>query len=585
VSHSKARVVDAIGLAAKLVGRKTFVSTLVITLMRVMTGLLDFCGIALLSAFAATALSNGGDKGARLPKLLDRLETLRLSPLVLLLIALVFLSTKSMLSFFLTVSLTKTLNRRCSEIIAQESVSLADVDKDFIDQFSSQRLHFLLTAGLRAGTVGILNPMSSLLTEGSLLLLLVTLLISTSLFASLVSILLTGVSSFLLYKFVSVRLYRIGQMNGAANIRSMSLLQESVHGYRELFVLGNLRTHLQKFAQVEYQICDLQTEQTKLGTLPRYFLETIVMISLGCVATIAMFRSNGQQALLLLTIFAATASRILPSLVPLQSSLSEIQTNMGLSVEFQLIMEMKKKLDGIGKYPQQIKRTVVQFPVIPSVEFIEVNYKYPGASKLAVANIDFEFVGPGWLAIDGPSGSGKSTIFDLLMGVKKPASGNILINGCQPREIIESQRGLCAYLPQRITMSNASLAENVAFGLNKEDIDQKRVVEVMDLVGLKSLTGRSDFGIWEPLGELGEAVSGGQLQRLGIARCLYNNPSLLLLDECTTGLDVNTQTEILNIFTQLSQKIQVISISHDQNIVKRADVTLVLNEGKLAKRS
>ena len=146
---------------------------------------------------------------------------------------------------------------------------------------------------------------------------------------------------------------------------------------------------------------------------------------------------------------------------------------------------------------------------------------------------------------------------------------------------VESHPGVCSYLPQRISTTNTSIAENVAFGSDLDQIDVLRVEELLIAVGLETLFRRSHQGIWLPMGELGSSISGGQLQRLGIARCLYTNPKVLLLDESTSGLDHEIQEEILDLIQKLSSEILVVSISHDQRISKRADLVMKIDNGRI----
>jgi ABC-type transport system involved in cytochrome bd biosynthesis fused ATPase/permease subunit len=564
--------------ACRLAGPRTTFLMSLLAFGKVLLGIVDLIGVALLSAFFAAALNEASSSQVEVPGPLGSITQFNSSPIVLLYTALFFMASKSVLSFLLSSGLTKTVNSKVSEVIFENSENIALADKDWTDQFTTQELHFLLTAGTRSAISGIILPASVIISESALLCFFLLFLFSVNWIASLVSLFILSASSLLLYRFLSKRLYKVGQLTGSGNISSMEYFQESVHGYRELLVRGTLFTHSRKFSDKEAELSQLLTRQSILGLLPRHILETIVIISLGAVATAVSVGQTTKESLLLLTIFSATTARILPSLIPLQSALSELNTNMGLSEKFMTVFGSRQHYSSLANVRNSSKK---EAPVDGLIEIScsEVSYRYPSAKKLALSKISFNFEGPGWFAIDGPSGSGKSTLFDLLLGIKNPSEGDIHINGLSPREFINENPGVCAYLPQRIITSNSSIAENVAFGSNIDQIDVELVKQLLWKVGLEGLLARSPEGVWQTIGELGRTISGGQLQRLGIARCLYTSPKILLLDESTSGLDKISQEQILSLFSELSEEIQIVSISHDRRIVNRASSVIELRDG------
>jgi ABC-type bacteriocin/lantibiotic exporter with double-glycine peptidase domain len=302
------------------------------------------------------------------------------------------------------------------------------------------------------------------------------------------------------------------------------------------------------------------------------------MVTLGSIAMISSLLGKSESAIVLLTIFGAAAARILPSLVPLQTSLAEIQVNLGKASEVSAIGDLGGKSKRIfANLGGQLESNQSQL----SVRFASVIYRYPEAMLNAVEELTFEFSGPGWYAIDGPSGSGKSTIFDILMGVSKPQFGHVTINGVDPWTYIQTNPGYCSYLPQRISVFNSSIAENVAFGQVIEQIDISRVITLLELVGLEELAKRLKSNPLEPIGEMADNVSGGQLQRLGIARCMYTKPSIFLFDESTSGLDSVSQKSILDLIEDLSRTCMVISISHDHRISDRASQIVRIETGRV----
>jgi len=260
-------------------------------------------------------------------------------------------------------------------------------------------------------------------------------------------------------------------------------------------------------------------------------------------------------------------------LIPMQSALSEIQTVLGnaTSIDYDFVEDLQA--DNVRSHditdpsaaPQRASTTV------PCVECVDVSYVYPDALDYALRNVTFTFEGPRWFAIHGPSGSGKSTLLDLILGLRQPSEGQLLVNGIQTGESGDLPAGTIAFLPQRVAVFHRSLLENVAFGRSPSEIDRHRVEECLTRVGLDWLVDRIEQSPEDLIGEGGSTLSGGQLQRLGIARCLYESPSILILDESTSGLDNAARDHIINLLHQLiADGLMLITVSHDLVLTEQA---------------
>lgn len=564
----------AVANSAAALGKPVMIRVWILTAARIVVGALDLVGVLFLSQFSSLALSASSVTSSVVPFV----RSWKVAPITTLGLALVALSLKSVLSFLLHRSISRLLNSRCAEIIGERALLLAQENKDVLDAQSIAQLHYGLTAGIRAATTGVLSPLSTILAEGSLLLLFGAFLIFANPVAALLSIAILGITSWRLHSYLSSRIYRTGQLSGAAGIASLRKLQDGLRGYRELVVAGRLRHTLAQFGDVEQEVSELQTRQTILGVLPRHVLETVVMLSLGVIAVTSMLYADVTSSILLVTVFGAATARILPSLVPLQSSLAEIQTNLGKADVTSSVSWTVDRSETMTPNRQ----VTPENPTMLGIKFIDVSYRYPHSSTDVVKNVSFDFTGPGWFAIDGPSGSGKSTILDLMMGIRVPTSGHVRLCGdFEPRTFIQEHPGFCSYLPQRVEIVNGSIAENIAIGHVNREIDMIRVRHLLVTVGLESVVERLRDGVLTHVGEVEANMSGGQLQRLGIARCLYTSPRILLLDESTSGLDPSTQDGVLDVIQSLSRQILVLSISHDSEVSRRASSVIHLRDGEL----
>jgi len=302
-------------------------------------------------------------------------------------------------------------------------------------------------------------------------------------------------------------------------------------------------------------------------------------MSLGIIAGVTVLLKDIESAIVVITVFGAATARILPSLIPLQASLSELQSNIGKSADLTNFLE---KIEPRAQSSWHSKSEQDTQSTIREIVFQNVSYRYPGSKSDVLRDISLTIAGIGWYAIDGPSGSGKSTLLDVLIGLREPTTGHVTIDGCRPTDFVLENPGRCSYLPQRVSVLTGTLAENVALGCA---LDASKVEHLLQLVGLDHVLGRSELGVYSQLGELGHGLSGGQLQRLGIARCLYTNPEVLLLDESTTGLDDSTKSGILDLLTELSQSLLIISISHDRDITARAGQVFRIDAGRILAQS
>ena len=210
-----------------------------------------------------------------------------------------------------------------------------------------------------------------------------------------------------------------------------------------------------------------------------------------------------------------------------------------------------------------------------------LSFKYEKRSEKTLKNINLEIHNHEILGIIGKSGSGKSTLINLLLGLLKPSEGSIEIDQENIEKNIQEWRGLIGYVPQNIFITDDTLKNNIAFGIDEKNVSKEKLINCINLSQLDGYVNKQKNGLNTFIGEKGSKISGGELQRLGIARALYNKPKILILDESTNSLDLNTENLLLKEIEKLKKDITIIIITHRESTLKICDKIVKINDGIL----
>lgn len=308
---------------------------------------------------------------------------------------------------------------------------------------------------------------------------------------------------------------------------------------------------------------------------PRYFVEVIIVFTVVIAATfITNVNSGGNINLSILSFFGMAAIRLMPSFNRITSSYTNIRYySASLNVIFD---ELSKP-----NFSDNSKKNSQKIIFNKAIEFKEVSFNYPGNNKSSIEALSFKINKGESVAIIGKSGSGKTTIVDLLCGLLKISNGQILVDDQDILGNFKEWRKLISYVPQDIYLLDDSINNNIAYGVLSENIDTNLVKQVAKQAMLDDYIENLEFGYKTQIGENGVKMSGGQRQRLGIARALYQQPQILILDEGTAALDNKAQEYIINSINSLAKKITVITIAHRLDTIKNSDLILLVEDGRL----
>lgn len=386
-------------------------------------------------------------------------------------------------------------------------------------------------------------------------------------------IFITG--SLLLYSFSKRRSELWGQKRQDHEAKRIRTAQQGIGGIKDIKVYG-----LEKFFSEEYSkntLISLNSgrKQTILQGLPKIYFEMLTVLSLsGLIFFFVLLSSSSTELVTILGIYAMAAFKLLPSISRLTTNFQALKFGVPVIkiIENELNLESKQKYK-IGKEKIIFKKDIILKSIF---------YSYKGSKYEAIKNINISIQEGKSIGFVGESGAGKSTLIDLILGLLIPSKGSILIDG-KKLDInnLKSWQQNIGYVSQSAYLLDDSLKKNIAFGLPEKEIDEMKIKKAVSLSQLNDLVSSLPNGLESFIGESGVRISGGQRQRISIARALYNDPSILILDEATSSLDHETEKEVMNAVDNLKGNKTIIIIAHRHSTVKNCDFLYRLEKGEI----
>lgn len=421
--------------------------------------------------------------------------------------------------------------------------------------------------------------LNELLVAGAILLLLLML----DPVSSLIAIVLLGGSSALFYRAIQNRIDRLGVEQQQKRGDMIKWVNQGLGGVKEIKVLGCEAYFSRAFATNSRGFAEANTYLCTVSQLPRFFFETIIVTGLLLVLMVTFARGEASAFLLpKLMLIGAAAYRLMPSLSRSISAVTNIRCHLPA---VDAVYTDVKLLETEGTTGQTGRGTESRKPPIEhGIELREVSYRYLNASENAISEVSLYIPKGSSVAFTGPSGAGKTTTVDVILGLLKPCSGQVLVDGRDIHTDLRGWQRVIGYIPQRIFLSDDTVRRNVAFGLADAEIDEERVWKALREAQLEEFVRSLPDQLDTYVGEDGGRLSGGQRQRIGIARALYHDPEVLVLDEATSSLDMGTEKEITNTIDRLSGAKTIIVIAHRPSTIEKCTLRYEVNGGRIEPR-
>lgn len=390
----------------------------------------------------------------------------------------------------------------------------------------------------------------------------------------------------LLSKILKPRLNVIGRKNQEIQSRIAKWRIQSIYGLKDVKVLNREEFFVRNYYESGSIGANVARNYAVLNNLPRLLIETVFIVSM--LAFIMVYILGGGNINVLipqLTAFAVAAIRIMPSANRINTYMSEIAYSQPcLDYLYENLNEsMKQDVNGsVTGYVQNGKkeekeRTILQDKIVLD----HITFAYPGTDKPIFTDAHMEVKRGQSVGIMGPSGAGKSTIVDILLGLLHVQKGSITCDGKSIFDDYESWLAQIGYIPQSIYLVDESIRDNIAFGIDADKINEKRIWEVLEEAQLKEFIEELPEGLDTKIGDRGVRISGGQRQRIGIARALYHDPEILVFDEATSALDNDTEKAVMDAVNSFHGRKTMVIIAHRLNTIAKCDVIYKVDGEKI----
>lgn len=452
----------------------------------------------------------------------------------------------------------------------------SDYEK-IINQSSSENISFAtnkIQLIIRNYIVSVLRTITAFVSAIGVLAVLSWISNSVILFATLA----LAAAYLLIASITRLRLKHYGRQLRHDYPRKIQFLREGLGGFRDVMMSGSQNLHVRRFTETATNIENANAKLIFYNDFPKPLIEAFAVC---CVVAIAWLVNNAhisdQNLMPLLGAFALGMLRLLPYMQQIFGQWSKFVSGKPILLELMDTME--------NFTPKDISHNLATSQHLPPfnnlIALTNVTFRYQGASCSALQDINLQIRKGGYIGIVGTTGSGKSTLVDVLMGLLPPTEGNLTIDDITiDNTNRDSWRKQVAHVPQKIFLSQSSIAQNIAFSANAAEIDMHRVKACARLAHIEEYIHSLPRQYATQVGEDGERLSGGQRQRLGIARALYTESHILILDEATNALDAATERSVVQSLLALDQRYTIISVAHNLQAVAHCHRKLLLNAGK-----
>lgn len=429
----------------------------------------------------------------------------------------------------------------------------------------------------------VLRPGYNIMAYGLVIIAVVILLVLANPWMALLIASVLGGLYMLVYSLLRGKMKRLGDTRFQSNTKRYNVANEVFGEIKVLKLLGREYPFLQRFQVQSQQLAASQALYQTLSTVPNYLIEAFIFGTMLLFTIVLLSMSGGLnsgalgEVLPVLGLYAFGAYRLKPSVSQIYYAV------IALKYGQTIVDHLYRDLQDTSSSQQLLKHQPSPLAINDSIQLENITYVYPESSKAILRGINLTIPKGSFTGIVGSTGAGKTTLVDVFLGLLRPSSGKLLVDGKFINEtILPSWQQSIGYVPQEIVLNDATVAENIALGIPPRQVDREQIVRCAKMAQLDEfITHDLPEGYDTLVGERGVRLSGGQRQRVGIARALYHEPEVLVFDEATSALDALTEQAVMESIDALSHQKTVILIAHRLGTVKRCDQIVLLEQGRI----
>jgi ABC-type multidrug transport system fused ATPase/permease subunit len=569
----------------KLISKRDRRKIGIVLFIQIGLGLLDLAGVAAVGILGALAVNGVASRepGNRMFAILSALnlesQSLQTQASILGLIAAGLLISKTIVSVIFTRRMLFFLSRRGAQISSRLLSKLLSQPLQGLHKNSMQQNLYAVTAGVGVITIGIIATTVNLLADLILLLILTIGLFVVDTVVAFSTLLLFGFIGLVLYKLMNKKAYQLGINQARMSISSNQKILEILGAYRESLVKNRREYYARLIGSERLKLADNAAEIAFIPNISKYVIELTVVLGALVISAIQFYRYDAVYSVAILSVFLAASTRIAPAVLRAQQGAIGIQASLGIAGPTLDLIDSLSSVQELTTVLDDLDIRHLGFEGVIRVEGVFLTYD--SKNLPAVKNVRFTINEGEFVAIVGPSGAGKTTIVDVLLGVLKPDKGFVSISGHPPLEAISKWPGSVAYVPQDVLIMEGNIRENVAMGYPAISETDNLVWEALRIAKLDQFVAELPEGLNTKVGDRGIKISGGQRQRLGIARAMFTKPKLLVFDEATSSLDGQTEFDIGQSVKALHGSVTVVMIAHRLSSVRDADKLIYMEEGEI----
>ena len=451
----------------------------------------------------------------------------------------------------------------------------------FFLENNSAHLYRNLTDIVGSFVTYIKNQMT-LLSEIIILIGIACILLYIDFLATSIILCLAGIMSFLIYILTIKKISLFGIERNIVGGELNKHLLQGMASAKDVKILDREKDLIDQVDKNLFKMTKLNQVIQFITALPRYSFEVLmILIFSGLVIVMIGNKIEMMNIIQYLGVFTAASFRIVPGV-------SRISTNFQLiryiepSVKI-LLKEFTQESKHFGNKKNNSKNLLpIKFK--NQIDLRSLSFSYPSRKEFFISNISINIKKGDLVGIIGETGSGKSTLINLLTGLLKPSEGKVEVDNLNINSNLNGWHKKIGYVPQAVYLLDDSIKKNIAFGLKEDNIDNTLIKNAIEKANLKEFLNNLKDGLETIVGEKGIRLSGGQQQRIGIARALYRDPEILILDEATSSLDQSTEKKIMESIQYLKRKKTLIVVTHRLITVKNCDKVFFIDNGKITKQ-